>query len=123
MKVLRLFKIAFLVVFGIALAVVGLANLEPVTLKLLPGGLAEAVGITNEVTLPLVAVILAAVVLGIIVGFFLEWLREHHHRVEAKVQRRKATRLSDEMAAMTGRRGDSQEDDILALVDDASAAR
>ncbi|MEJ6393806.1 LapA family protein [Gymnodinialimonas sp. 2305UL16-5] len=122
MKILRLIKIAFLVVFGLALVVVGLANMDTVTVQLLPGGLAEAVGITNAVNLPLVVVIVTSIILGIVVGYVVEWLREHRHRKEAKVQRREATRLSKEVAAMKGANR-QEKDDVLALIEDTEGAR
>lgn len=120
MKLLRLLKITFLVIVAIALVMLFFANNEPVTLNLLPGGMAEALGIRNAFTTSLFLVVVAALLVGIVVGFFWEWLREHRHRAEAKTQRREAARLSQEVASMRGRSSDTQ-DDVLALLDQPRA--
>ena len=123
MKILRLMKILFLCVVAAALVLLFFANNEPVTLHLLPDGIAEALGLQNEYTTSLFFVVVAALILGIVVGFVWEWLREYRYRSEAKTQKRKANQLSQEVAQMKGRTSDSQDDDILALVDDATTAR
>lgn len=122
MKFLRWIKILFLVVVALALVLLFFANNEPVTLNLLPDAMASALGIPNTFTTSLFIVVVAALLVGIVVGFIWEWLREHRHRAEAKTQRREATRLRQEVAAVKGRSSDSQ-DDILALIDDAGTAR
>lgn len=122
MKILRLVKLLFLALVLLALVFLFFANNEPVTLNLMPDAMANAMSLQNEFTLPLFLVVTGALVLGIVVGFVLEWLREHRFRAEAKTQRREATRLNQEVAAMKGRKGDSQ-DDVLAILEDADAAR
>ncbi len=122
MKILRLLKILFLVVVALALVLLFFANNEPVTLNLLPDAMGEALGIQNAFTTSLFIVVVAALLVGIVVGFVWEWLREHRHRAEAKTQRREANRLSQEVATMKNRSSDTQ-DDILAIIDDANAAR
>lgn len=122
MKILRLVKLLFLALVLMALVFLFFANNEPVTLNLMPDTLANAMGMQNEWTFPLFIVVTAALLIGIVVGYVLEWLREHRFRAEAKTQRREASRLNQEVAAMKGRKGDSQ-DDVLAILDDADAAR
>lgn len=122
MKILRFFKMLFLALVATALVLLFFANNEPVTLNLLPDAMAIAFGLRNEYTTSLFFVVVAALLIGIVVGFFWEWLREHHHRAEAKTQRREATRLREEVAAVKGRANDGQ-DEILALLDDAGRAR
>ncbi len=122
MKILRFVKLLFLALVLLALVFLFFANNDPVTLNFMPDVLANALGLPNELTLPLFLVVSGALLIGIVVGFVLEWLREHRFRAEAKVQRREANRLNQEVAAMKGRRGDSQ-DDVLAILDDADAAR
>jgi len=122
MIVLRFVKILFLALVLLALVFLFFANNDPVTLNLMPDALANALSMQNELTLPLFLVICGALVIGIVVGFVLEWLREHRYRAEAKTQRREATRLGQEVAAMKGRSSDTQ-DDVLAILDEADAAR
>lgn len=122
MKIVRFFKILFLALVAAALVLLFFANNEPVTLRLLPEGMARAFGLTNEYAVSLFVVVVGALLIGIVVGFFLEWLREHQYRAEAKTQRREATRLRQEVATGKGRSSDNQ-DDILAILDDAPASR
>lgn len=122
MKILRLIKLVFLALVLLALVFLFFANDEPVTLNFMPDALANALSLPNELTLPLFLVVCGALLIGIVVGFVLEWLREHRFRAEAKTQRREANRLGQEVAAMKGRKGDSQ-DDVLAILEDADAAR
>lgn len=122
MKILRIVKLLFLALVLLALVFLFFANNEPVTLNLMPDVMANAMGMQNELTLPLFLVVTGALLIGIVVGFILEWLREHRFRAEAKTQRREAARLGQEVAAMKGRKSDSH-DDVLAILDDADAAR
>lgn len=122
MKILRFVKLLFLALVLLALVFLFFANNEPVTLNLMPDVLATAMSMQNELTLPLFIIVTGALLVGIVVGFVLEWLREHRFRAEAKTQRREANRLNQEVAEMKGRKGDSQ-DDVLAILEDADAAR
>jgi putative membrane protein len=59
---------------------------------------------------------------GILVGFVWEWLREHRHRAAAKTNHREAKKLEREVEALRGKKNEGR-DEILALVEDAEAAR
>lgn len=122
MKLLRLLKLVFLVVVAFALVLMAFANRDPVTVELIPADLSVWVGFQYAITLPLFVVILAGVAVGLLVGYILEWLREHRHRSEAKTQRRAAQQLEREVKSLKGTR-DEGKDEILALVDETSAAR
>ncbi len=122
MKLIRLLKYAFLIVVALGLVLVAMANRDPVVLELIPADLATWVGFNYAITLPLYLVVLGGVVIGLLVGFVWEWLREHRHRAEAKSQRRTAQKLEREVKTLKGRENQGK-DEILALVDDASAAR
>ena len=73
-----------------------------------------------QITLPLFIVILAGLVIGLLIGFVWEWLREHKHRAEATRQRREKERLKQEVSRDRTRRA-GQGDDVLALLEDGSA--
>lgn len=122
MIILRLVKILFLCLVAAGLVLLFFANNEPVTLHLLPDQIADALGVRNEYTISLFFVVVATLILGIVVGFVWEWLREYRYRSEMRTHKREASRLSNEVAQMKGKTSDSQ-DDILAIVDNANAAR
>ncbi|MEX3014187.1 LapA family protein [Gymnodinialimonas hymeniacidonis] len=122
MAIFRYLKILFLVIVAVALVLLFLANNEPVTVRLMPDALANAIGIPNVYTTQLIFVVVGALLIGIIVGFIWEWLREYRFRAEAKTQRREAQRLNQEVAKMKGQSSDTQ-DDVLAILDQADAAR
>ncbi len=121
MKILRLVKYLVLLVLGIGIVVLSLANRGPMTLQLLPHDLAAFVGYNQTVQLPVFAVILIGVATGLLIGFIWEWLREYRIRADAARDRAEAKRLRETMArdgrAPTRREGE----DVLALLDERKA--
>lgn len=119
---MRYLRYVFLAVLALLLIAVALANREPVTLRLLTEDLANVVGLTTSVTLPLFLVVFGGIVAGILVGFVWEWLREHKHRAEAVQQRREKDRLKREVAHMRQTKAE-EDDDILALLESSGSGR
>jgi uncharacterized integral membrane protein len=122
MTILRYLKYLFLIVVALALVLMAMANREIVMLEVIPPDLAAWFGIQYAIELPLFLVILGGVVVGLLVGFVWEWLREHRYRAEAKTQKQAAKALEREVTTLKGPARDSQ-DEILALVDGSSASR
>jgi uncharacterized integral membrane protein len=122
MRLLRLLKYAFLFLVALALVLMSTANWDTVTLELIPTELSEWIGVHYAIDLPLFLVILGSIVVGLLVGFVWEWLREHRHRAEAKTQKRAARQLETQVKALKGRENEGK-DEILALIEDAGPAR
>ncbi len=91
---LKAIKMVVLVLLALVLVVVGVANMTPVDLHLLPPVIAEGRWTLPQV--PLVAVILVSILLGILIGELIEWAREHKHRRMARQKRREAEALARE---------------------------
>ena len=109
-------RIVKYVLLGLLLAVIvvlAVANRGPVTLNLLPQGLDRVYPLS--VQLPLFAVILTAVVVGMVIGYLVEWLREHKHRRRAALKTQEAARLNRQVAQLRKETG-RPEDDVLALI-------
>lgn len=118
---MRYIRYAFLAALAACLVTVALANSAPVALNLLPEAVALLVGINATITLPLFLVIFAAIVVGLLIGFVWEWLREHKHRAEAARERRSRERLEREVRKVkTEAQGG---DEVLALLEDSAATR
>ncbi|WP_172293013.1 lipopolysaccharide assembly LapA domain-containing protein [Pseudoruegeria sp. HB172150] len=118
---MRYIRYAILAVIAVCLITVALANRELVTLHLLPADLAELIGFSADVTLPLFLVILGGVIAGVLLGFIWEWMREHKHRAEATRQRREKEKLAREVSKIkTSNPG--ADDDVLALLENGSKA-
>ncbi len=113
---MSLLRWSFLSVIGIILVIVALANRELVALRLLPDEFAEILPAPGPVELPMFLVIFAGMVLGLLVGFVWEWMRERHHRLEAAARRREVARLEREIDGLK-RRNSGEDDDILALLE------
>lgn len=117
---LRLIKYFILLIIAVALIVVAMANLGPMTLRLLPEGLmsterAEQLGLSMTLTMPGFLLVLCIFFTGLLFGFIWEWLREAKHRSVAKVERRERERLEKEVrkVAPPAKSGD----DVLAILD------
>lgn len=106
----------FWIVVIAALVVVGLANRGLVTLRAMPESLANLIGTSPDVQLPLFLVIFLAVAVGLLIGFVWEWLREHPLRVEGRAQAQKAQALRRELGRVRSEQTKGG-DDILALLE------
>lgn len=111
MKYLR-----YLVLLLIALVLfsVALANREPVILHALPPDLAQLIGIDWQIRLPLFLVGFGGIVVGVLIGFVWEWIREHKHRAAAAAKSREVQELKREVARTTP---PAHKDEVLALLD------
>ena len=110
---MRTLKLILLGLILVAIVVLALANREPVTLHLLPGGMARLMPVS--VQLPLFVVSLLSIVTGMVLGYLLEWLREHKHRRRAAQKAREAAQLNREVDRLRKQTGKG-EDDVLALL-------
>ena len=113
---IRYLRYAFLALLGLCLLTVALANRAPVTLRLLPGDLADLTGLTWAVDLPLFLVIFGGIIAGVLIGFVWEWFREMKHRAQATTRAREVTRLERELAVLKDTTS-TPADDVLALLD------
>lgn len=116
---MRYIRYAILAVIAVILIVVALANRTSVTLNTLPGGMAEIPGMAaldHSIDLPLFVVIFGGVLMGLLLGFIWEWIREHKHRSEAARRQSEVTRLQRELRRTKAQR-DEGKDEVLALLD------
>jgi len=112
-KALRLLFLAALAVVLIALA---LANGEIVTLRALPPEAGDFLGFSWSVHLPLYLVIFAGILIGLLIGFVWEWLRERRIRVGHAQATRKAAHLEREVDRLKTK-AEGPKDEVLALLD------
>jgi uncharacterized integral membrane protein len=110
---MRTLKLLLLGLILVAIVVLSLANRATVTLNLLPEGMARVLPVS--VNLPLYQVILASILVGLFIGYLLEWLREHKHRRRAARKTREAAELNREMERLRRDAG-KPKDDVLALL-------
>ena len=113
---MRALRTAFWGIVAIGLVILGLANRGMVTLRVLPEGLGGLFGVSPDLDLPLYAVVLIGVALGLLIGFVWEWLREHKHRSEARKRAREVNRLEREVDRLRHEKHEGG-DEVLALVD------
>ncbi|MCY4180670.1 MAG: LapA family protein [Litoreibacter sp.] len=118
---MRYIKYLFLLAIAFCLLILALANRSSVQIKLLPEELAAYLGQPFSYELPLFVIIFAGIVVGLLIGFVWEWLREHKHRADARSQKREKEKLLREVKgikAQTAR--DKGQDEVLALLDNAT---
>ncbi len=116
---MRYVRYICIAIFAVALISVALANRAIVTLKILPNEVSGWFAVNPEVELPLFLVILGSIVVGLLVGFVWEWIREYGERAEAARQAREMRRLEREIARLKGEKHQGK-DEVLALLDEAS---
>jgi putative membrane protein len=116
MKTLRY---AFWAIVGLCLILIGLANRDVVTVRAMPTALADLLGLSPDIALPLFVVIFLGVGAGLLIGFLCEWVREHRMRAHARVKTREAEALRSEVAQLRGAAAAAKGDDVLALLDKA----
>jgi uncharacterized integral membrane protein len=113
---MRYLKYLFLAVLGLGLLTMALANRGMVSLHLLPEEMGAFLGFSWTVRLPMFLIVFGGIVVGLLIGFVWEWLREHKHRAAATQARRETVKLEREVVKLreaTAR----PEDEILALLE------
>lgn len=110
---MRIIKLLLLALILIGVVVLSIANRGPVTLNLLPEGLA-GFG-QRSIEMPLYALGLLSILTGLVLGYILEWLREFKHRQRAARKTREAAALNREVGRLREESGKS-EDEVLALL-------
>ncbi len=116
---MRYIRYGFLGALAVVLISVAMANRAPVELRLLPDDLAAPLGLAWSIEMPLFLVIFAAIIAGLFIGFVWEWLREHKHRAEAARKKGEVQQLKREVNRLKGSGRSTQEDEVLALLDQA----
>ena len=110
---MRYLRYSFYAVLMLALILLALANREVVTLALLPEQLSGIFPAT--IKLPLYVVILLSMLTGLLVGYVLEYFREHKLRREAAIKKREAADLARQVDTLKKQAG-TEDDDVLALL-------
>jgi membrane protein implicated in regulation of membrane protease activity len=117
---MKTIRYVFWAIVGLCLILVGLSNSGMVTVRAMPASLAELLGLSPDVTLPMFVVIFLGVGAGLLIGFVWEWLREHRQRAQARVKARELEALRREVDQLRGEAARAKGDDVLALLDKAS---
>lgn len=118
---MKTIRYAFWAIVGLILILVGLANRGMVTLRAMPEPMADLLGMSPDISLPLFVVIFLGVGAGLLIGFLWEWVREYRMRAEARAKAREVEALRREVQQLRGAAaGAKDEDDVLALLEKAS---
>ena len=117
---LRYLRYLVLAVIAVALVTMALANRDAVLIRLMPEDLAAMLGVNWQMEVPLFLVMFGGIIGGILIGFVLEWAREHKHRVVAKGATKQVSRLERELATMRDATS-LPKDDVLAILDKPKA--
>ncbi len=113
---MRFIRYLFLVLVGGLLITVALANRQLVTLQLAPDEISALLPFADTLTVPLFVVILGGIIVGLLIGFVWEYIREFKQRHDASLSRRKLNRLEREVKGLREKTGEGK-DDVLALLD------
>ncbi|MGJ8546529.1 MAG: LapA family protein [Sulfitobacter sp.] len=116
---MRYIRYACMAVFAVALIAVALANRVIVPLQILPTEVSGWFAVNPSIEMPLFLVILGSILVGLLVGFIWEWIREYGQRAEAARQAREMRRLEREVAKLKAAKHEGK-DEVIALLDKAS---
>jgi len=119
---MRYIRYAFWAIVAVCLVLVGLANSHTTELHAMPGALADLLGISPTIEMPVYLVIFIGVAIGLLIGFLWEWLREYKHRATARAKAREVRRLEQEIGRMQAEKHEGK-DEVLALLEGAESAR
>ena len=109
---MRTIKTALAIIIGLAIMLIMAANMDPVTLHMLPPALASGAW---DLSAPLALVIVAAVLAGFVLGLLIEYIREHKHRNRLAEKRAEIARLKAENQRLSKQAGiDTDELSLLA---------
>ena len=110
---LRTIKIAVLCILMLGIVVLALANRQLVTVKILPEGLDQIYPASFEI--PLYAVSILSILVGLLIGYILEYLREHRFRKTANQKTRQVAKLEREVSTLK-KQNLTEEEQILELL-------
>ena len=113
MRIIRLSIIFFISVFLLILA---LLNRQYVDFRFFPVNLSDQMGILGGASIPLFLLILGSVLLGLFLGFFGEYLREHKHRKALSQKTKKVKVLENEIKKLKNI-NNNEADQILELLE------
>ncbi len=116
---MRYIRYLCIAIFAVALVAIAVANRNIVEIKLLPSEVAGLFALAPRVELPLFLIIYGGILVGLLVGFVWEWIREHGQRAEAARTAREMRRLQREVQRLKGEKHKGK-DEVLALLDEAS---
>jgi uncharacterized integral membrane protein len=116
MRVIRYLVVGLI---GLCLLTLAMANHAPVIVRAVPESVQAVIGGSWSMQMPLFLAIFGGVVLGLVIGFVWEWLRETRHRTDATARAREVARLEHELAGLRAGKG-AHKDEVLALLDQRS---
>ena len=112
----RIIRIAFLVLMGLSLVTVAIANRAVVDIRLLPAEIDTFFSLDTQISLPLYIIIYGGIVVGLLIGFVWEWIREARIRSIGEKAKAEVTELQREVKNLKGTEKGSN-DDVLALLE------
>ena len=115
----RALRLIFLAALAVVLISLALANRDIVTLRALPPNAADFLGVSWSIDVPLFAVVFAGILLGLLVGFVWEWMREYKLRQTASTASRKVQHLERAVSRLKAK-SEGPKDEVLALMDQRS---
>lgn len=116
---MRYFRYLVLALISLVLVLIALANRSLVSVQLLPDELSFLSQLNIAAEVPLFLVLFAGVLIGLLIGFVWEWIREYKYRAAAKQTQREKEQLERQVQGMRESANEGK-DEVLALLDDSA---
>ena len=109
---------AFYASLFVILIIFAMANRGLVEISIIPGEF-SFFGLNFSITLPVYLIFFSGIVLGVVIGFLGEWVRESKYRSEVSQKNRKLREARRELRKLKGEKYKGQ-DEVLELLDDTA---
>ena len=113
MRIVRFIIIFFI---SILLLILALVNRQYVDFRFLPINLSDQLGVSGSITLPLFILTFIGILVGALLGFFWEYLREHKYRKALSQKTKKVKVLENEIKKLKNITN-NEADQILELLE------
>ena len=114
MRIVRFIIIFFI---SILLLILALLNRQYVDFRFLPNNLSDQLGVSGSITLPLfILTFFIGILVGLLLGFFWEYLREHKYRKALSQKTKKVKVLENEIKKLKNITN-NEADQILELLE------
>lgn len=113
---MKYIKTIFFLVIGLGFIFLALSNRQVVTVNLMPESFSSILGLSGTISLPLFIVIFGGIIIGLLIGFVWEWIREFKQRRRLSKKTKELRDLERVVKKLKAKTGEGK-DEVLAIIE------